>query len=859
MGERMAGPYQDEGREPMSTETTQRQVFLCHAPEDQSVARQVAETLEARGVRCWPRQPELYSISDSLSLLLRGIRQCPVFVLLDSVHSHTSVLVRRQCLVAIESQARILVLALTDRPTWKEIAILQGSEDWVTATRPPLASHVEMLAQRVEAILATTGLIQMTRVAAQASSSSTELGTDESEKSSSEDFLSVVAGLRPGADMELLSRVHEFCTDAHRGQYRMSGEPYMTHCEATAQILAELGFDTDTMACGLLHDILEDSHVSIAELEGAFGPEIASICNGVWKSCVLRIPDSEQGISLFRALITDVRVVLVRLADRLHNMRTLLYLPGSHHRRIAAQTRDFFAPLADRLGMSRVRRELEDLAMTSLEPEAYRTLVEHLVQTRGDRELLVERLASQLAKALEEEGIAADVHGVPKTLYSIHQARHGRCGASEGMCDLLTMRVVANSVPECYRSLEILHRVYQPIPERFDDFIKEPKHNLYRALHTVVVGPHGELPEVRIGTRETWETAEHGIGAYWWRADNGLTEAAKQERRLWLKRALDWFQGSLDLVPFIYFVEVGCSAGEISVFTSAGVRTILPRGSTPIDLAYARDSLTGNHCGGALIGGAVVPLDYELQNGDIADVVIVEDARPQRGWLTLVKTKEARSGVLEWLLDKDPEAGAAARNDLLQSELARMGVTSPSDEDLVRAANALGFELSPRAIGLELMGPEVAAVESRLAGKSSCSDDSGGGHASVFLSAKGEDYEYAHPVYEFLMKRGVSTFFSMESLPQLGNADYRKEIDRALEHAKHMVLVTSSKENATAPWVEAEWGVFINEKRGGRKPGNLITLLAGDMSIEDLPPSLRYYQVIPFGRDSLEKMIPYLK
>ncbi|MDE3216135.1 MAG: bifunctional (p)ppGpp synthetase/guanosine-3',5'-bis(diphosphate) 3'-pyrophosphohydrolase [Gemmatimonadota bacterium] len=506
---------------------------------------------------------------------------------------------------------------------------------------------------------------------------------------------------RPGherLDPELLARAYQFSADAHAGQVRNSGEPYVTHCVEVAKILADLQLDTVTVASGLIHDVVEDTQVTVADVEREFGPEIAGIVDGMTK--IAKLPtgasSQERQVENYRKLLLsiakDARVIIIKLADRLHNMRTLDWLPPEKRRRIAQETRDLYAPLAHRFGMAKMRWELEDLAFKHLEPEAYKTLAKQVAQKRGEREQLINAFKEPLERALARAGIsAAEVTGRPKHLWSIYKKMTQRQKPYEEIYDLLAIRVLVNTVPECYHALGIIHDGWTPVQERIKDYIAQPKSNGYQSLHTTVFGPGRQLYEVQIRTRDMHRTADYGIAAHWL-----YKEEAKSADEL--DRHLTWFRQILELQldaktpdEFLEFLKLDLYQDEIFVFTPTGHVIQLPKGATPIDFAFAVHTEIGLHCSGARVNGRIAPLSRPLRNSETVEIITSPSARPTRDWLSHVRTGRARHKIRQVLKREAQQSATKLGQDMLDREIKRRRLARPSGEQLERASRALNL------------------------------------------------------------------------------------------------------------------------------------------------------------------------
>jgi GTP pyrophosphokinase len=505
-------------------------------------------------------------------------------------------------------------------------------------------------------------------------------------------------GANARLDEELLVRAYKFSEEAHRGQTRNSGEPYVNHCIEVAKILADLQLDSTTVASGLIHDVVEDTAIELDEVEREFGKEIAAIVDGLTK--IAKLPNSgstqDRQVESYRKLLLsiakDARVIIVKLADRLHNMRTLEYLPEEKRRRIAEETRDLYAPLAHRFGMAKMRWELEDLAFKHLESEEYKALAKQVAQKRGEREELIAALKEPLVRELTKAGIKnVEVTGRPKHLWSIYKKMKQRDKPYEEIYDLLAIRVLVNSVPDCYHALGVIHDGWTPVQERIKDYIAQPKSNGYQSLHTTVFGPGRQLYEVQIRTREMHRTADFGIAAHWL-----YKEDAKSQDEL--DRHLTWFRQILELQldaktpdEFLEFLKLDLYQDEIFVFSPKGDVIQLPKGATPIDFAFAVHSEVGFRCAGARINGRIAPLSRPLRNSEQVEIITAAVARPSRDWLAHVRTGRARHKIRQWLRHEEHASSAKLGQDILERELKRRRLARADDAALTGAAKSFNL------------------------------------------------------------------------------------------------------------------------------------------------------------------------
>ncbi len=510
-----------------------------------------------------------------------------------------------------------------------------------------------------------------------------------------ENLLADTEKLRPGADRDLIRRAYLFSSKAHEGQLRLSGDPYVSHCLEVARILAGLRLDSVTIACGLLHDIVEDTPTGLDEVREEFGDEVGSIVDGVTHISAMSFENPEQvQMEKYRKMLIsmakDVRVILIKLADRLHNMRTLQHLPEGDRRRIARETLDVFAPLAHRLGIARFKWELEDLSLKYLDPETYDLLANQVAGSRKDRETYIEELTGPLLEKLKAAGIDAEITGRPKHFYSIYMKMKNQGRPIEDIYDLLAVRVLVNDISECYKAFGVIHSSYTPVVDRIKDFIATPKQNMYRSLHTTVIGPRGEMVEIQIRTREMHKTAEEGIAAHWRYKDGGEADRKLDEQLSWLRQTLEWLQDLTDPKEFMYSLKADLYHDEIFIFTPKGDLKNLPRGATPIDFAYAVHTQVGNLCVGAKVNGKLVPLSHELKNGDTVEILTQANTQPSIDWLKIAKTAGARSRIKRWLKAKGYKGSVSLGLEMLQREFRKARKPIPGEKELEDVAQSFG-------------------------------------------------------------------------------------------------------------------------------------------------------------------------
>ena len=454
----------------------------------------------------------------------------------------------------------------------------------------------------------------------------------------------------PGLDDAGLVEAYEFALQAHEGQMRKSGEAFIAHPLEVCQILAELHLDTATLQAALLHDVVEDSGVPLSEIRERFGDEVADLVDGVTKLGKIKFQSLEETQSqnlrkMLIAMAKDIRVILIKLSDRLHNMRTLSALPPERRIEKARETMEIYAPLAHRLGISSIKWELEDLSFYYLEPKKYHQIQKMVAESREARERYLTQVIDQLQSELQEVGIEAEISGRPKHLYSIHQKMAYKGKDFNEIYDLIALRVIVDSVKDCYGTLGTVHSIWKPVPGRFKDYVAMPKFNMYQSLHTTVIGPAGRPLEIQIRTEEMHRTAEYGIAAHWRYKEGGRTDEAFDERLAWLRQMLEWQTELKDPREFMEALKIDLFEDEVFVFSPKGDVISLRRGSTPIDFAYAIHTEVGNHCVGAKVNGSIVPLTYELQMGDRIEILTAKNASPSRDWLNIVKTSSARSKI----------------------------------------------------------------------------------------------------------------------------------------------------------------------------------------------------------------------
>lgn len=488
-----------------------------------------------------------------------------------------------------------------------------------------------------------------------------------------------IAKYAPDFDRGLIERAWKMAESAHSGQVRESGEAYIMHPLAVAVILTELEQDLETVAAGILHDVVEDTEITLEDIEAEFGPEIALLVDGVTKLMRLRFQSKAQQQAenlrkMFMAMASDFRVILIKFADRLHNMRTLDYLPAARQKDMARETLEIYAPLAHRLGIFRFKWELEDLAFRYLHPREYYSLVAELRQRRTEREEIMQRIIDYLEASLTEAGIKADITGRPKHLYSIWQKMTQQQKELSEIYDLTAIRVVVSTVRDCYTVLGQIHHLCKPIPGHFKDYIAMPKSNGYQSLHTTVVALKGNPVEVQIRTWDMHRVAEYGLAAHWRYKEGGKGDRQFDEKLAWLRQFMEWQKETKDTNEFIETLKVDLFDDEVLVFTPKGDVIDLPIGAVPLDFAYRIHTDIGHRTVGAKVNGKLVPLNHQLETGDIVEILTQKGATPSRDWLKTVKSSQARTKIRQWFKREGREQNIEKGRELLLRELKRFGL-----------------------------------------------------------------------------------------------------------------------------------------------------------------------------------------
>jgi GTP pyrophosphokinase len=515
------------------------------------------------------------------------------------------------------------------------------------------------------------------------------------------DILEKVSGYHADADLDLIKKAYVYSAKVHQGQIRKSGEPYLVHPLEVAGLLADLKLDEASIVAGLLHDTIEDTLAKPEEIKELFGPEVLDLVEGVTKlgtfqtsqNASIEEKQAENFRKMLVAMAKDIRVILVKLADRTHNMRTLGHMKPESQQRIAQETLDIYAPLANRLGIQWIKIELEDLAFRYLKSGEYADVEKQLEESHKDRQKFIADVVELLETKLKEAGLEAQVEGRPKHLYSIwKKMRKNGLSSVTQLHDIVAFRLILKTVPACYEALGLIHSLWKPVPGRFKDYIAIPKPNMYQSLHTTVIGPSGERIEIQMRTEEMHRIAEEGIAAHW--AYKEGNKGGKDEQKFaWLRQLMEWQQDLKDPREFLETVKVDLFQDEVFVFTPKGDVKSLPQGSTPVDFAYAVHSEVGARCIGAKVNGKMVPLRYKLKNGDSVEILTSPGARPNKDWLSFVKTSRAQAKIRSFIKTQQRERSIDIGRDLLEREFKRFDLNfakAVKGREFLKAANEMG-------------------------------------------------------------------------------------------------------------------------------------------------------------------------
>lgn len=514
------------------------------------------------------------------------------------------------------------------------------------------------------------------------------------------EILEKVHNYYPAADIDLIKKAYVFSAKVHQGQVRRSGEPYLNHPLEVTNIIADLKMDVPSLVTGLLHDTIEDTWTTLEEIEKHFGREITELVDGVTKVSQLSFTsEKEEQAENFRKMIIamskDIRVIVIKLADRLHNMRTLGFLEEEKRKDIAKETLEIYGPISHRLGIYWLKSELEDLAFRFLKPDKYLLIAKKLAKTKKEREKYLEEVIKKLQEMLRGHNLDAIVTGRVKNIYSIYTKMEREELPFEEIFDIVGFRIIVNSVMECYQTLGVIHSNWKPIPGRFKDYIAMPKANQYQSLHTTVIGPRREKMEVQIRTNEMHKIAEEGIAAHWSYKESGKIKNTDIENFAWLRQLLEWQKELDDPAEFLESMKVELFPDEVYVFTPKGDVKVLPKGATPVDFAYSIHTDVGHHCAGGKVNGRIVPLRYQLKSGDTVEIITSQKNFPSKDWLKFVKTSRAKTKIREYLKKQEKERSKTLGFEILQKELSKFGSQFAKyykEPELRRVASELNYQ-----------------------------------------------------------------------------------------------------------------------------------------------------------------------
>ncbi len=544
-----------------------------------------------------------------------------------------------------------------------------------------------------------------------------------------EDLLAVIQRRMPGMDPSVVKHAYDFAKGAHEGKFRRSGEPYISHPVEVAIILAEMQLDQETLAAALLHDVVEDTETTMEELRELFGDRIVRLVDGVTKLGRIRwAAETDQAVrekerqaeslrKMFLAMVDDVRVVLIKLADRMHNMRTLEHMPRAKQLRSAKETMEIYAPLANRLGIWHIKSELEDLALRYVDPQTY-FAIERALERRGtDRDHYLDSVIAELNRTLDDAGIRAEISGREKHITSIARKMERKERSFDEIYDLLGVRVIVDEKKDCYGALGVIHSIWHPIPGEFDDYVATPKESMYQSIHTVVLGPNGHPLEIQIRTHEMHYIAEYGIAAHWRYKEGSRPDANVEAKIAWLRQVMDWRDEVVDAQEFVESLKSDVFQEMIYVFTPRGDIIELPAGATPVDFAYRIHTEVGHQCVGAKVNNHLVPLNYKLQNGQVVQIMTSKTkVGPSRDWLMsssgYITTASAREKVRQWFRRQEREENISQGRDILEKEIRRIGVEAKLDEILKHFPQYQKIDDFLAAVGYGAVSPQQ--ISSRL-------------------------------------------------------------------------------------------------------------------------------------------------
>jgi guanosine-3',5'-bis(diphosphate) 3'-pyrophosphohydrolase len=514
------------------------------------------------------------------------------------------------------------------------------------------------------------------------------------------DITSQVLNYHPKADVSLVEKAYVYSAKVHQGQVRLSGEPYLSHPLEVAHILTQMKMDVISVVAGLLHDTIEDTGAELSEVERLFGKETANVVDGVTKISKIRFStraeqQAENMRKMILAMATDIRVIIVKLADRLHNMQTLGHHPQEKQEKIARETLDIYAPLAGRLGIYWLKSTLEDLCLYYLEPEIYEKIKSELAERRDVREKFIREVIEIVAQKLKEADIKATIKGRQKHLYGVYTKMKEQNLSPNQVYDILAFRVIVNTVKECYEILGIIHATWKPVPGRFKDYISLPKANMYQSLHTTVIGPLGQRMEVQIRTWDMDRVAEEGIASHWKYKEGAAANKIDEKQFSWLRQLLEWQRSLQDPKEFIETVRMDLFPNDVYVFTPRGEVKEFPKGATPVDFAYGIHSAIGDQCIGARVNGRMVPLRYQLQNGDIVEIMTSTRHHPSKDWLDFVKTPRARTKIRQWIMRQERDLSVNLGKEILEKSLEQARTQIPNllkSDQVAAVAKELSFQ-----------------------------------------------------------------------------------------------------------------------------------------------------------------------